>query len=329
MVLQRTATTTRALLGRGAALFAAAAVLATGASPAESSAPLSGDAVARNAECAGCHAGIAAEWRRSLHRAAHDDPSFRASFAREPRAFCGDCHAPEGAAPTTAALGVACTTCHRGDHGAASHRASDSCGFCHEFSFPDRADSTRPADRMQLTVTEHRMSAHAEESCASCHMPRVDGPGGAHRSHAFAASRDVGALAQALVARARTPAPDVVEVVLRPGRVGHAFPTGDLFRRLEVGVERFDEHGERVGFAVQSVGRTFASRRGRQEEVADTRPGAPGQADARLRFVLPAVPRGRSKYWVDYERIAAASGDVVEVEARTRIVERWVEDTEP
>lgn len=43
---------------------------------------------------------------------------------------------------------------------------------------------------MQLTLAEHARSPYASWSCAECHMPRVEGPRGPHRSHAFAVSRD-------------------------------------------------------------------------------------------------------------------------------------------
>lgn len=124
--------------------------------------------IAENARCEGCHESEAREWRSSLHRASHEDPTYRASFRREPQAFCTQCHAPLGL--ESASIGVGCTSCHGKDH-ESGKLAEATCVGCHEFSFPDRARSTAAEDRMQLTATEHTDSAFANASCSSCHMP--------------------------------------------------------------------------------------------------------------------------------------------------------------
>jgi hypothetical protein len=67
-------------------------------------------------------------------------------------------------------------------------------------------------------------------------MPRAaDG----HRSHRFSASRDEGWMRSVITVRAARPRGDRVELTLdlREDLVGHAFPTGDLMRRLSVQVE--------------------------------------------------------------------------------------------
>lgn len=53
-----------------------------------------------------------------------------------------------------------------------------------------------------------------------------------HRSYGFAATRDPDFLRQA--ARAVRDGATTLVLPLAPGAVGHAFPTGDLFRRLEL-----------------------------------------------------------------------------------------------
>jgi hypothetical protein len=322
-----------------AVVVAVTTVAACGAPP-----PRSG-AKPASAACEACHAEVAAEWRKSLHHASFDDASFQASYAREPSRFCSACHAPHdpdappGARTELASLGIACITCHgaeatlataRDARGHAPHpvardpsfATAAACARCHEFSFPDRPGSTLPEDRMQRTVSEHAGSAFAAASCADCHMPRT-GPGG-HRSHRFAASRDPDMLRRALVVRARAVEPDVVEVLLSPGAVGHAFPTGDLFRRLLVGVERVDAEGARIDGALAPIGRTFAFRAGHQRELEDRRPGGLGGAEVRVR--LPLAPAaGRLRYFVDYQRVLSASGDDVDVQASVRVAEGWIE----
>ena len=217
------------------------------------------DRAVANAECEGCHADVAAEWRASLHRESYRDPSFLASFALEPVSFCRNCHAPEldpkvplltAGRPTTlegfaADDGIACVTCHLPSAGAtgvttaampAGHRPvvpeartdEVACGGCHQFPFADGIARTR-TEWMQATMIEHARSASPDVSCRTCHMPRVDG----HASHRFAASRD-----EAMIRRAARVtverAGDVVTVTLSSGDAGHAFPTGDLLRRLSI-----------------------------------------------------------------------------------------------
>jgi hypothetical protein len=131
---------------------------------------------------------------------------------------------------------------------------------------------------------------------------------------------------RAISARAVTRGPSAVEIVLRPGEVGHAVPTGDLFRRLVVGVERVGEDGEIVDFQTRPIGRTFAFEGTHQRQLADTRPGAPGQEESRLSFSLRG--RGRTRYWIDYQRIASAQREDADVEQSTRVLDEWIEDSE-
>jgi len=223
-------------------------------------------ASAMNATCEGCHAEIAFEWRESLHAQAHTDPVYQRALAIEPLPFCQGCHAPEAnphepVPEAAAALGVACVTCHvlgddlvGGGHErsstfglAPSSRAphpvvrdgrlgaTSACAGCHEFEFPDRAARARP-ELMQSTVSEHARSLERETACADCHMPKVAGNGG-HRSHRFAGGRDENLVRGAVSVMASRTAPSTLRVSLAPRRLGHAFPTGDLFRRVEVSAE--------------------------------------------------------------------------------------------
>jgi hypothetical protein len=225
--------------------------------------------IARNGECVACHREIADEWADSLHRAAATDPEYRRAHAREPRRFCRECHVPE-ASPDVAreaaeAIGIGCVTCHWAGAGAvlaapgpvtaaarAAHRVvvlprmgeAAACAACHEFPFPDSALRKAP-ELMQETVREHAGSWARDYACADCHMPWTPDASGGHRSHRFDGSRSPEAVALAVgVAAART-GPDAVEIELSPGAAGHAFPTGDLFRRLEVRVQLLAPEGPR------------------------------------------------------------------------------------
>lgn len=306
-----------------------------------------------NAACEGCHAEIAAEWRSSLHQTSFTDPAFQRALAMEDAPFCRGCHAPEAKAkeappPALAALGVACTTCHlagqtviaapgrdeqKAPHAvvrSADFAASGACAGCHEFDFPDA--SARPSpEKMQLTITEHASSPYSEVSCAGCHMPLATGASGKHRSHSFASSRAEGAQARALaIVAARSG--DTVSVTIGPGEVGHAFPTGDLFRRLAVVAEVVDGSGALVARKTRWLGRHYRPTRlpnGQSARVtaADDRPGAPALEGKRLLvpFSFGKAAEGRAiVVRVDYERVLVvpdAHEDLAEVESFTKVFE--------
>ena len=216
------------------------------------------DAAALNRGCEGCHAEIAGEWRGSFHARSHMDAAYQRALALEPLGFCRGCHAPEAderaAVPAAAAsVGVGCVTCHVVGKdvlaGAATSRAepaphpllrdprfvgSAACSGCHEFAFPDRGARGKP-ELMQATLSEHAKS-QTSASCSSCHMPLTAGGTSAHRSHAFAGGHDAELVRSAVsVAAERTE--HGARITLTPRNVGHAFPTGDLFRRIEVSAE--------------------------------------------------------------------------------------------
>lgn len=282
---------------------------------------------ASNAGCVGCHVDIAREWEGSLHRVSATDEPYVQAYAREPLRFCRKCHVPE-ARPDRApsgwaeATGVGCVTCHvtqagtvlaapgegRAPHAvtrAAAFAGPEACGSCHAFGFPDAAVRDEPT-AMQATIAEHASSWARDYACADCHMPWVEDAGGGHRSHAFAASRDPSMLARAIGASARRVGAGEVEVTLTPNAAGHAFPTGDLFRRLEVRVTVVAPDGARRPL-VARLGRTF-----RQEvqtsgltvraEADDTRVK---DAPVVLRFDLSEAP-GPAAMCEDFNGVAVA-----------------------
>ena len=164
---------------------------------------------------------------------------------------------PEAAAQ----LGVACVTCHvvGGQLLAASRPSAGrqpdlpakgaphavlrdarldgnaACSGCHEFAFPDRT-ARRTPELMQSTVTEHARSPRRDQACAGCHMPLTAAGAAPHRSHAFLGGHDDALVKSAVDVRAER-RHDGARITLTPRELGHAFPTGDLFRRLEVSAE--------------------------------------------------------------------------------------------
>jgi hypothetical protein len=217
-----------------------------------------------------------------LHAQSHSDPVYQRAFAIEPLAFCTRCHAPEAnaEAPSVAhaAIGTACVSCHSG--GGASTTARP-CADCHEFGFPDGPGL------MQLTASEHRGSLHAATPCATCHMPRVAG----HASHRFAASRDADFLRGAANIRASRRDGEV-RITFAPNNVGHALPTGDIFRRLRVDVSVEGDSGPPRRVFLQRETKTGGS---------DNRPFVSGaSADVPVGIDAP----GKVIVWsVTYERV--------------------------
>ncbi len=232
----------QAALASSIALVAAAACTGKSVTEPKIAVTASGhDPVGANGRCEACHDEIAAEWRVSLHRGSHADPVYQRAFAREPLPFCTECHAPEAdprdnGPSARHALGVGCVTCHAMGSGhpsagasAGAGKSASACARCHEFSFPGSGEA------MQLTVREHHASARAALPCASCHMPKVTAPGAqrGHASHRFDASRDPAMIRSAARITVTRRGPKV-RFTFTPDRAGHAFPTGDLFRRLRL-----------------------------------------------------------------------------------------------
>ena len=305
-------------------------------------------AVRDNQACEGCHEDVAREWRGSLHQRADLEPAYRRAFAIEPMPFCRSCHAPEATptepeGEEVAALGVGCVTCHvtrgagvlaapwagAGAPPAAPHAVirdarfagADACASCHEFAFP-MARGRQLADLMQSTVTEHRASTAAAEPCAGCHMPREGGgeaglPGGdvargaaaPRRSHAFVGSRDAGFVRSAVRVEAARVSPTRVAISIAPtAALGHAFPTGDLFRRLEVSAEAAGADDMVLGQALRYLTRHFVAPPGQigRRLVADDRVhGEP----LTVELDVGAAGEGRPIVWrVAYQRVAHPVG---------------------
>ncbi|MDI1475230.1 multiheme c-type cytochrome [Polyangium sp. y55x31] len=291
--------------------------------------PRRAHAAEENTRCEACHADIAAEWRASLHKKAHDDPAYQRALAIEPLPFCRGCHAPEAdpmrdPPPELGSLGVACTSCH-GDLSRvlaapqntgrsaphpvvrdAAFASASACANCHEFSFPDPDRRFAPLF-MQSTASEHRASPFAGQSCAECHMPLVGEGASKHRSHRFPASRDPALLRAAARITATRPSAGTVEVHIEPRALGHAFPTGDLFRRLAVRAEAVGAEQSVLSEDVRYLSRRFGRGKGRDGRsikvlTGDDRvmPGAPSVVTLSLGENADGAPI----HWqVAYERV--------------------------
>ncbi len=286
-------------------------------------------AVKENAECADCHEEEAREWERSRHRQAFTNRAFGDAFAIEPAGFCADCHAPEAdvrpVAGPVSRLGVGCVTCHVDDDGAVLAVARDgaagddaphairrspgfgtaaACAGCHEFRFPTaRPGATDDGAFMQTTAREHARSPAADRSCASCHMPSKAG----RRSHDFGVVRDPEWLRDSLTATASLDLSDALEITLAQTAPGHAFPTGDLFRRLEVGAELRGPGGKVLLRRVRYLERhlEISRSRGTRELVDDDRVFfEPRVVELDLHPPDGAAAPSSVVWWVKLQRVA-------------------------
>jgi hypothetical protein len=297
-----------------------------GPAPRAAGGPVAGIGAPRDEGCIRCHEEITAEWRGSLHHRAWQNAYFARAYALEPLPFCRKCHATtvdpsSEPSPEAREMGIGCTTCHvvpAGIVGARSARASAgghevigdarlataaACGGCHDFAFPGPPGFA--AGPMQDTLGEHQRSAHAGTTCQGCHMPLMPSrAGGAHRGHAFKVQGDRAMMGRAVKVEGAELVASEVRLTVAPGAIGHAFPTGDLYRQAEVRVTPIDHAGHAVAEAATVVfGRTFGPARvGRdtlvQVQKTDTRLTAP----RRLSLPVPAATR-RARWQVVWQRV--------------------------
>jgi hypothetical protein len=281
---------------------------------------------ADDAACVKCHAAIASEHEGSLHAKAFTDASFQRGYAAEPAAFCRSCHAPEQAPASepdafARSHGVSCVTCHRPDASgavlaAAARPGADksasrsphavtrvddlgtrACVSCHDFAFPGAA-ALGEKGRMQKTALEHAASEARDRSCASCHMPRSER---GRASHRFTASRDATLLSAALDVRASRDDDGRALFVLASRGVGHAFPTGDLFRRLVLRVKT------PRGVIEHPFGRTFrASRDASGAIVRFESSDARLSPSQRVALPIPGAP-GDLAWEIAYQRVTGVA----------------------
>lgn len=279
--------------------------------------------------CGRCHREIEEEWKVSMHRHSFTNRYYQTSLQSEDSTFCRSCHAPQARADAklgdpAAASGIGCVTCHlspsegrtiigprarasstdaHGVAASASLSGSDACRGCHEFQFPAQRD------KMQRTHEEHESSAYAQASCQSCHMPLVPATqsGGeskhAHTDHRFAVQIEPQRIRDAVVVESVELVGRTVRFQLLSSGVGHAVPTGDLHRTIELRA-RIVERASTSDWVRSHLKRSFTFRRHEQIEVSDTRLPAPDKdaagsaAERTFTLELPHAPRaGQTIAW--------------------------------
>ena len=263
-------------------------------------------------DCARCHEDTGAAWSSSAHARGLDNAHFVAEWAPERLAFCSDCHAPLGPpASARAGEGVGCAACHvrggtvlaYGEDGRAiapPHEVSRDtrdvdvrlCGPCHDFAFPTRALAPHsdfdPREPLQSTFREWRESRAmtAGRTCIDCHM-RLEAGGHAMRLTGAGDGPPIRITHRYVGA-------DRLELRIEAtDAVGHAVPTGDVWRQLVIEVREVDT--DHIA-ARARLGRTFAGQREADglvllRQTRDRRVPPPGRGDTRVRLRVGAPPR--------------------------------------
>jgi hypothetical protein len=187
------------------------------------------------------------------------------------------------------------------------------CSGCHQFNFTagTRPDGTvvETDEPMQDTHQEWLLSAAASAGthCQDCHMAWTPDPRGGHRSHRFPGGRDLALLRSAVDITVRTHSrgdDTAVVATITPRALGHSFPTGDLFRRVEVTAawEGDAASTRRVGLAREFAEVTVREEHGApvlvRQQTHDSRIAAAGLGPPRtVTLTLPGHPAGGHLRW--------------------------------
>jgi hypothetical protein len=273
-----------------------------------------GAAISGPDSCTPCHTEIGEEWGASMHHASFSDGTFQAALGLEQekdRAFCIGCHAPEKAQEASSVSnGVGCGSCHATPHLGAP-AAKQACSGCHEFRFDDAR-----AELVQRTLEEHATSKAAQTSCQDCHMKKR----GDHRDHRFVAGHEPSEIARSVHVEATSAQRNAIRFRISSS-AGHAFPTGDMFRRVRLRVFGDDAHGQVVADAERVFERSWSTIRsgpqaGSRTETSDTRIHGTWQGDIVLDTTAAiAVVRWELLYErvvvVRNRHVGVASSDVI------------------
>jgi hypothetical protein len=152
---------------------------------------------------------------------------------------------------------------------------------------------------------EHAQSANSAKPCQDCHMPRVASQKGPpHRKHDFRVLGNADLMSRAVVVDKVEIKDDALYLDLALGTIGHAFPTGDLYRRVDVRAMAVDDQGKTIGKgSSQLLRRTFGPAfEGPNKAVPIERED--GRLTGPKHIVLP-LPKGttHARYEIVWQRL--------------------------
>jgi hypothetical protein len=149
-----------------------------------------------------------------------------------------------------------------------------------------------------------------------------------HRDHRFLAGHAPATIAPAVSVEAARSGTDALDVTIRVA-AGHAFPTGDMFRRARLTLFAEGARGEIVADAERTFGRTWGGiesgpHAGARTQTSDTR--IRGEWRERVALQAPTGALVRVRWSLVYERVVAMQGPHVSVVASDVLHEgevRW------
>ncbi len=252
---------------------------------------------ASSAACGGCHE--FAFPKRGVHNAA---PLMQQTMREHSRSAahqtpCQDCHMPPTKkAPRSCAAGA--------EHDTNARERGQGVGVPeHDTNARERGQGVGVPGRA-LPDTGAGPATVPPSKPAELDMPSACPTlGEVHRGHGFAVASEP----RMLRAAARIDAvrePGSLRVTLEPRLVGHAFPTGDLFRRLLVRVETDDGRLVEERYLARHFGaERFAEAGAMKVELSDDRVGV-GFGPRVVEVPIPATLADESLRWiVRYQRV--------------------------
>jgi len=219
--------------------------------------------------CKKCHTNTFNEWKDSFHHQSYTNKTFLQALQREPREWCINCHAPlwerdkiitfqgiiliEPENTLFLKEGINCATCHiRNNKILTANKIKSSvdcilpleynqelgshklCESCHQFNFTESNShqinfSSSP---IQNTIEEFKNSYWFSKGyeCQHCHFK--DGNHNQNNPHSDKSLRENLGIQIKFFEK-----PDfLLKINLKFDKIGHNFPTGDLFRQIKIEV---------------------------------------------------------------------------------------------
>ncbi|TGK61870.1 hypothetical protein EHQ27_15560 [Leptospira wolffii] len=322
--------------------------------------PRTGKLLKTAKDCGTCHKTVYQNWSASRHKEAHTNQIYRHSFSLEPIQWCENCHVPlrNGKELYLNAEGISCNVCHvrsgkiivsrtpDASHNILFHEYSQVkdfgsaklCESCHQFNFPNAKSLSSPKKEivysdlnMQGTFEEWSSSGISQESdCIDCHVSP-----GTERSHSFQGGHSISELKKSFEIQVEYVGPKTIAIRVVSLGIGHAFPTGDLFRTLRLKV--YSDSGKfREEFLLRKL---YRNKLPHEKNImaapkileADSRipPPGPGEQSSWKEFLLEVRDRPRHvkvELWIDYlndvEKIFSSLKDS---ESKRRILKDRIE----
>lgn len=252
-----------------------------------------------SAQCESCHKKEFVEWKSSAHGISGTNIRFKEAYKLETKASCIHCHSPLTLKNSNYAKkkdieeGVGCITCHKKQFDfpfyISFYKNKYDCGYCHDFPFPQGNDLDLKVNPhplgigMQTTEKEFKETVwHKKKdyTCINCHFPNgkhsLGGPIDREKFiKNFHFSFEYFKPINTLVTKLEIP------------KIGHHFPTGDLFRSFWI--EVFDDSDRQIGITKIQKNMNMLTRK----TISNNRlvPNSEGKIEKEIWITLKGLPK--------------------------------------